>query len=326
MKRLDAALLRTLRESPVHLPLREIADQLGATVPVLQARLTGLRDAGFVIEARPGIGYALVGTPDRLIADDLIARLNECDFIRDIIVFEETDSTNNHVSTLGRNGAPGGVVVFAERQTAGRGRFGRRWDSASHLGLWFSVLLRPELPISQWPRLTTWAAVGIAAGIEILLGVRVGIKWPNDVLFDGRKVAGVLIETGCDAAQRPFAAVGIGINANHQAADFPAELAASAGSIRQINGDRVDRSELAVAVLHALASRLPLLGDGRFDQLIAEAELRSVLLGSWIQVREGGQTFEGVAEQLDPNGCLLLRDEGGQVRRLSAAEVTLKLG
>ena len=322
MKTLDAALLRLLRAASAPVPLSELADQLKTTLPVLQVRLAGLREAGFLIESRPEEGCALVSSPDRLIADDLAARLTDCELVRDILVFEETDSTNNRVSTLGRSGAAAGIIVFAERQTAGRGRFGRRWESASHLGLWFSLLLRPELPVALWTRLTTWAAVGIAAAVDQFSGDRAAIKWPNDIFLRGRKVAGILIETGCADPQRPFAVIGIGINVNHREADFPAELMASATSLREITGRAIDRSELAVAALHELNTRLPLVTRS-FDRLIAEAEQRSALLGTWIQARQGEQTFEGIADSLDHDGCLLLRGIGGTLFRVTAAEVTL---
>src|SRR4029434_10201311 len=118
--------------------------------------------------------------------------------IRDVIVFEETDSTNEQASKMGESGALGGLAIFAERQTAGRGRFGRRWDSASHRGLWFSLLLRPSLPMAHSPRMTTWAAVAMADAIEQTSGLAVQIKWPNDLQSHGRKLAGILIETGSD--------------------------------------------------------------------------------------------------------------------------------
>lgn len=221
MKTLDARLLALLRETAVHQPVGECAAQLHATPAQIRERLAGLRMAGYEIEDRPGLGLRLIAAPDRLIADDLSAQLGACGLVREIVVFAETGSTNDCAAQLGRQGAPGGQVIFAERQTSGRGRFGRRWDSASHRGLWFSMLLRPSLAVPQWPRLTTWAAVAIAMAIEKQTGERAMIKWPNDVFVGGRKVAGILIESGADRGGAPFAVVGIGVNVNHEAGDFP---------------------------------------------------------------------------------------------------------
>lgn len=321
MKSPDVALLRALRGAAIHTPPTELAAQLGSTRAEVAALVNELRDAGFEIDERPGLGYRLIATPDRLIAADLYSRLGNCALVREIIVFEETDSTNDQAANLGRNGAASGLAIFAEKQNAGRGRFGRRWDSASHLGLWFSLLLRPTFPQAQWPRLTTWTAVAIASAIERATGVSASIKWPNDIFVDGRKIAGILIETGQDRAQQNFAVLGIGLNANHAREDFPENLAAIATSLRVATGRTIDRAAMAAAILRELDARYADL-DRRFDQLVAEASRRSVLLGRWVQVRAADTIIEGVAESLDANGQLLLRQSDGNLATLSAGEVS----
>ena len=317
MKSPDAALLRALRGATIHTPPTELAAQIGSTRAGVAALVNELREAGFEIDERPGLGYRLVATPDRLIAADLYSRLGNCALVREIVVFEETDSTNDQAANSGRNGAGSGLTIFAEKQNAGRGRFGRRWESASHLGLWFSLLLRPIFPQEHWPRLTTWAAVSIASAIERATGVCAGIKWPNDIFINGRKVAGILIE-----AQENFAVLGIGLNANHAREDFPENLAAIATSLRVATGRSIDRAAMAAAILRELDVRYPDL-DRRFDQLVAEASRRSVLLGRWVQVRAADSMIEGVAESLDANGQLLLRTSDGNLATLSAGEVSL---
>jgi BirA family biotin operon repressor/biotin-[acetyl-CoA-carboxylase] ligase len=242
--------------------------------------------------------------------------------IREITVFEETDSTNERAAQLGRSGVAPGIAIFAERQTAGRGRFGRRWESSGHRGLWFSLLLRPELPVEHWARLTTWAAVGVATAIEQSVGVKVEIKWPNDLQIRGGKIAGILTETIFDAGTKPFAVVGIGVNVNHELADFPPELVGKAGSLRIAAERTFDRSALAVEILRALDERFSALSS-RFPSLVEEAAQRSVLLGEWIAVRAGASLVEGVATGLDREGQLLLRVGDGEIRTLTAGEVSL---
>jgi BirA family biotin operon repressor/biotin-[acetyl-CoA-carboxylase] ligase len=321
---LDTRLLRTLREAGEHIPAGELAAQLGTSPGVLHARLAALGEAGFEIENHPRLGLRFIAAPDRLIADDLTSRLGRCPLIREIVVFAETDSTNNLATQLGRQGGAGGLAIFAEHQTAGRGRFGRRWASASHRGLWFSLLLRPDLPLAHWARLTTWAAVSVAAAIEETIGVKASIKWPNDVFLAGKKVAGILAESGADAEGVPFAVLGIGINVNHELADLPAELHATASSLRETAGHPLDRPAFAATLLTCLDHRFHLLKDN-FPAIIAQATARSLLLGHWIQVRAGENITEGVAEQLDPDGHLLLRSASGTLSRLSAGEVTIIL-
>ncbi len=322
MNPLDARLLRALRAAHVHLPASEVAAQLGATVAEVRTQVAELQAAGFYLEDRPGLGLRLIAAPDRLIAADLASRLNDTSFIRELVVFEETDSTNDLALQRGRQGAAGGLAIFAEEQLAGRGRFGRRWESASHRGLWFTLLLRPELPLAQWSRLTTWAAAGVAAAVESATGLPAAIKWPNDVFLGGRKVAGILSESGTDTEGRPFAVVGIGVNANHDLSDFPPELADLASSLRLATGRLCDRAALAVAILDSLGARQPLVAAD-FAQLVAEASRRSLLLGRWVQLRSGVQLHEGLAESLDADGQLRVRGADGTEFSFIAGEVTV---
>lgn len=322
MNTLASRLLRALREASVHLPAGDLAAQLGESPATVRTQLAELKAAGFEIEDRPALGFRLLAAPDRLIADDLAARLDDCALARDLVVFEETGSTNELVLQRGRDGTPAGLVIFAETQTAGRGRFGRRWESVSHRGLWFSVLLRPALPLARWARLTTWAAVAVAAAVERVAGRRAAIKWPNDVFLDGKKVAGILIESGTDAAGQSFAVLGIGVNVNHEITDFPPELTDRATSLRLVTGRRCDRAELAAQSLTQLAARFDRVTDD-FPALVSEAAARSLLLGRWVQLRSGTALHEGLAESLDENGQLVVRASDGSVECFTAGEVTV---
>jgi BirA family biotin operon repressor/biotin-[acetyl-CoA-carboxylase] ligase len=320
MNALDVELLRVLRGAALHLPGADLAAQLRVPLTTIEARIAELRAAGFEIEQHPGLGYRLVAAADRLVADDLLARLGPCPLIREITVFEETDSTNERAAQLARSGVAPGVAIFAERQTAGRGRFGRRWESRGHRGLWFSLLLRPDLPVEKWARLTTWAAVSVAEAIERALGLEIGIKWPNDLQIHGRKIAGILTETVFEPGAQPCAVVGIGVNVNHEPADFPTELADTAGSLRIASGRAVDRSALAVEILRALDVRCSALRSA-FPELVEEAARRSVLMGKWIALRAGTALVEGTASGLDGEGQLRLRTASGELLTLSAGEV-----
>jgi BirA family biotin operon repressor/biotin-[acetyl-CoA-carboxylase] ligase len=316
---LDARLLALLRGAATHLSTAELAVQAGVNAAAVRRALAALGEAGFDIEQRPGFGHRLLGSPDRLIADDLHSRLGGSALIREILVFEETNSTNDVAARLGREGHPGGLAVFAERQTAGRGRFGRRWESQAREGLWFSLLLRPAYPAARWVRLTTWAGVGVAAAIEDALGLDAKIKWPNDVFVAGRKTAGILTESASDTTGRPFAVVGIGLNVNQES--FPPGLAGVATSLRQAAGRRIDRPAFAVALLAALAARFADV-DEAFQRILAEASRRSSIVGEWVRLRAGDAVFEGRAEGLDSEGALLLRTADGSLRTMCAGEVT----
>jgi BirA family biotin operon repressor/biotin-[acetyl-CoA-carboxylase] ligase len=193
-----------------------------------------------------------VDRSDRLVADDLRAELGECRLGNQLVVVEEASSTNDLAWEAEARSAPEGFVVFAERQTAGRGQYGRRWESAPHQGLWFSVLLRPRITLNQSPQLTSLLARVAAATIIEETGCAASIKAPNDIYVDGRKVAGVLVE-GRTARDGSYTAVaGLGVNVNQTLDDFPLQLQTTAGSLRMATGRQIHRGHLAVALLRKL--------------------------------------------------------------------------
>lgn len=193
---------------------------------------------------------------DRLIATELHAALEGCRIGNTIIVVDEAESTNDLVWREVERGAPEGLVVFAERQTKGRGQYGRRWESAPYLGLWFSVLLRPAMALRDSPKLTATLANTAAAAIAAVTDCRPTIKPPNDIYVSGRKVAGILVE-GRTAKDGHYVAVaGIGINVNQTIEDFPEELRETAGSLAMATGKKIPRTKLAVAILQQLGRKL----------------------------------------------------------------------
>ncbi len=189
---------------------------------------------------------------DRLIATELSASLGQKVIGHRIIVLESTRSTNDFLAQMLTPELPEGFVVFAETQTAGRGQRGNSWASAPHQGLWFSILLRPRLPLSETARLTDWAAGAVAATIRSETGIEPAIKPPNDVYVDGRKVSGVLVETKVGAGPEYAAIVGIGVNLSQAREDFPAELRERAASLAMTLRRSVPRQDFALALLREL--------------------------------------------------------------------------
>jgi BirA family biotin operon repressor/biotin-[acetyl-CoA-carboxylase] ligase len=189
-------------------------------------------------------------------ADQLKAEVPEALIGREIIVLKETGSTNDAISgvalTDGLPPIPEGLVVFAEHQTDGRGQRGNRWESTAGKGLWFSILLRPEIQLSDSGQLTIWAIQGISDVIRSEIGLESAIKLPNDIRLYGQKVAGVLVEMRAQDKAPHVAVVGIGINVNQCRDDFPAELQDSAISLAMALGQQVDRQNFAVALLRNL--------------------------------------------------------------------------
>ena len=189
---------------------------------------------------------------DRLSAVKLREALGQCTIGREVIVLGETTSTNDSVLERTSASTPEGLVVFAERQTAGRGQRGNRWESAAQKGLWLSILLRPRIDISKSAELTAWAANIIAQSISERFALPAKIKLPNDVTINGKKVAGVLVEMRAQKNAPHFAVLGVGINLNHSAKDLPEELHSRAISLAMLLDRDIDREEFAVALLRNL--------------------------------------------------------------------------
>jgi len=191
-------------------------------------------------------------TSDRLIADELQAHSARATIGRQIIVLEQTSSTNDAILQVATANSNQGLVLFAEHQTAGRGQRGNRWESAAGKGLWFSVLLRPKIQINDSGQLTIWAIETISDVIRTEFSIEPAIKLPNDVRLSGRKVAGVLVEMRAQQKAPHLAVVGIGINVNQSLQDFPPELQSGAISLAMALHRPVDRRQFAVAVLRYL--------------------------------------------------------------------------
>ena len=189
---------------------------------------------------------------DRLIVNEMRAELGTTVIGREIIVLEQTGSTNDAILRIATSNSKEGVVLFAEHQTEGRGQRGNRWESAAGKGLWFSILLQPRIDINNSPRLTTWGAEAISDLIQNEFSLKATIKLPNDVEIDGRKVAGVLVEMRAQEKAPHLAIAGIGINVNQSLEDFPRELQSRAISLAMALARQVNRQKFAIALLRNL--------------------------------------------------------------------------
>lgn len=321
---LDTQILKALRESET-VSGADLAEHTGVTRAAIWARIEELRALGYEIQANPHQGYKLVGTPDSLHADDLHARLWETRIVgREVHVFNETGSTNDVIEKLARDGAKEGVVVFAESQSKGRGRMGRRWVSPPRKGLWFSVLLRPQMRPQAVTRITVAAAVALSRALNRAAGLNPQIKWPNDVHIDGRKVAGILTELNAEVDRVKYVILGIGVDVNLSESDLPADLQALATSVRIASGRKVDRPELAAVVLQELDSIYTRLGDAEFREVAEEWEQQCVTLGKNVAITIGNREIRGRAESLDDDGALMVRTSHGQLERIVGGDVLLE--
>jgi BirA family transcriptional regulator, biotin operon repressor / biotin---[acetyl-CoA-carboxylase] ligase len=235
----------------------------------------------------------------------------------EVQVHEELASTSDHVRELGFAGHPHGIVVFAESQTAGRGRRENRWSAEPRHDLLFSMLLRPVMGMEKFSRLATLAALGLSRGVEGAGTFAPQIKWPNDLLLRGKKFCGILAEM-FTSPPGEFLVLGVGMNVNRIA--FPSELGGSATSLRlEAGGQPLDRTVLAIALLRGLEQALH-SWDAGFENVISEVKRRSFLLGKRIRARIGDESVEGTAHDLGREGRLILRRDDGSLLELSSAE------
>jgi BirA family biotin operon repressor/biotin-[acetyl-CoA-carboxylase] ligase len=238
----------------------------------------------------------------------------------DVRWFDEVGSTNTELMVAARAGEPEGVVLAADHQRAGRGRLGRTWSAAPGTSLLVSVLLRPSLPAGEVPLVTCAAGLAAADAVHASAGFRPGLKWPNDLVYDDRKLAGMLSESSPDDGGGPPAVV-VGIGINVTAGAYPAELARAAISCEEVAGHPVDRAELLMAFLEALERRYAVLLAGGAEATLAAWAEDSATLGRAVRVEVPGAVVEGVATSLAPSGELVVVDGDGNEVTVSAGDV-----
>ena len=323
---IDSSILRALRRAgDGAIPAADLAQQLGVGRPAIAGRIQALRALGYEIDTTPHFGYHLVESPDLLHADDLMSRIDEKSVIgREIHVFEETTSTNDVIEKFARDGMKEGVVVFAESQTRGRGRLGRKWISPRRKGLWFSILLRPQLRLDESTRLTVASATALRRAIDKITGLKPRIKWPNDIILSGRKVAGILTEMRAEVDRVDYVILGIGVDVNLNATDFPPDLKKIATSLKAESGKAVSRPALASQIIRELNADYKRITNGEFSQVSDEWEEHCDTIGQNVSIRIGQRLLRGRAESLGEEGALLLRTDYGHLERVVGGDVFLE--
>lgn len=238
-----------------------------------------------------------------------------------LVYREHTGSTNDDAMEFARQGAEEGTTVLADHQTRGRGRLGRRWESPPGRNVYLSVILRPSMAATMAPQLTLVAGVAVVETIRAWLPEAV-LKWPNDVLVRGKKVAGVLVEMAARGEQVDFAVVGVGINVNMASEDFPSELRELAGSMAEALGQPIDRNEVVITLLQKLEEEYEAYLQHGFEWVRTRWWDRAGMAGQRVSVNTGLRRLEGEAVGLDERGALQLR-VGEEIVAIVAGDVTI---
>lgn len=318
-----ATILRLFREAGSGFVSGELVSrELRVSRTAVWKHINGLRAAGYKIEAVPSRGYHLISSPDILSTEEVRERLHTARIGRYLLCRTETASTNADAFQLAEEGAEEGTVVIADSQSGGKGRRGRVWSSPPGVNLYCSVVLRPVIMPHAAPQLTFLSAVAVARAIECTMALKAEIKWPNDVLINGRKVAGLLNEMSAETDGINFVILGIGVNLNMAQAQFPADLRTPATSLLLEQGLPVNRVQFAATML----GELDRLYDGflacGFGPVRDEWQQRCNAAGRAVVVSEGGtDTDHGMFCGIDGDGALLVRSSDGIVKRILSGDV-----
>lgn len=320
-RRLASLLALLANNATIAISGERIAKEIGVSRSTVWRWVEQLREVGVRVKGKPNTGYFLERVPDILSPELLRQRLKGSLFGKRIHHFFRTDSTNRIALELGQAGEPEGAVVLAEEQTAGRGRAGRSWFSERASGIYATLLLRPPISPVQAPLLTMMAGLSAHAAIAAQTGLRPDLKWPNDLLLNGRKLGGILTEMHAETQLVRFVIVGIGINVN--AEKFSGELSETATSLRIASGKTQSRLELLARLLREFESDYRrFLREGSGFIVERFAEVSSYARGKRVRVNNGNETYAGVTAGVLPEGLLQVQREDGAVQTVFAGDVT----
>lgn len=299
----------------------EMSRVLGVSRTAVWKHIEQLRTLGYQIEAVTARGYRLRTSPDLLLPAELKAGLKTEIVGRELVYFTDTDSTNDRAHALAKDGAAEGTVIIAEAQEAGKGRLGRHWTSPAGVNLYASIILRPPIAPRYASQLTFLSAAAVARTIAEITELTPTVKWPNDVLIDGCKVAGLLNELDAETERIRYLILGVGVNVNMKAEQFPDDLRYPASSLAIASGGEVSRLVFTRTLLEHLDHLYSQYRHEGFKPIMQAWQDFFVLTGRQVEVDCQGRLLQGQVVGLDEDGALLLQTAGGRQERVLAGDV-----
>lgn len=288
----------------------EISRRLSISRTAVWKQINKLRQAGYEFEALPRLGYRITDLPMPLEQEKLKTLLQGC-MGRELHILSTTPSTQEDARRLAEEGAPEGTVVLAEEQTGGRGRMGKSFFSPYGKGVWMSIILRPSQPLHLVQQLTLLCGVAVQRGIRNTTGLAAGIKWPNDLLINDKKICGILLESKAEDDRVSYCIAGLGISANISKESYPEELQPIATSLKEESGRAVDRNDLILSVLHELEELYKIYNRDGFQPIASLWEASSITLNREVSVQSPAGVTTGKAVGLHPSGALLIEKSDG---------------
>jgi BirA family transcriptional regulator, biotin operon repressor / biotin---[acetyl-CoA-carboxylase] ligase len=318
-------LLQLFKEQPNQfISGEELSQLLGCSRTAVWKHINQLKKQGYEFEAVRRKGYRLIGQPDRLTPAELLPRLTTHTLGRNVTILGQVDSTQILAHERARQGAEEGCLILAEEQLSGRGRMGRAWHSPPGKGIWMSLVLRPRIPLHFTPQLTLLVSVAVCRAIRQITGVKAEIKWPNDILIEGKKVCGILLESSAEDERLLYVVAGIGISVNLSEEDYPPELREKATSLFIESGHRIRREELIASALAELEQLYELYHEEGFGTIRSLWEALSMSLRRTVTITTTAGVTEGYAEALDETGALIVRLPDGSLQKVFSGDIDVR--
>ncbi len=316
-------ILKILRAQDLYISGEDISKTLNVSRTAVWKHINELRKDGYIIESSSKKGYKFIEAPD--ILDRREINIPQGQLIGgNIQHFEEIDSTNKFAKKIANEGCAHGTVVVADRQTMGRGRIGREWQSDTSDGLWFTIVLRPDLEPENIQVITLAASVAVVEAIKETEGIVCGIKWPNDIILDGKKLGGILTELSAEPGHVNYIVVGIGINANQDSEIFDYEIRQRAISLKMHKGETISRSNLLASILVNFEKIYKSVLLGKNKDIIDRWTDYSVTIGKEVKVAYRDVEYIGTAQSIAYDGKLIVKCKDGVIREISAGEIQVR--
>ncbi len=318
-----AILKRLLEERTRMVSSGELVESLNVSRQTIWKAIEGLRAETIGIDSLPNRGYRFISPPTYDLSPSwLECLLDGCPLGHPILVFDSVTSTQEIAKDAARQDAEGGLVVLAEEQQSGRGRMGRSWQSPTGGNIYASLLLRPKIPPMKIQLINLAAGLAVQMALENLYGIRCSLKWPNDLLWRGKKLCGILSETASETDRVHYAITGIGLNVNMESDELVLAGVDNPSSVRVIRGSLSDRGQILEQIIRGLFDLLSLLEEGveGISSVVSLYRKKCSTLGKEVNVLTDSGTDYGIAENVTPDGALQV-NVGGALRTYTAADV-----
>jgi len=320
---MKSEVLRALKENREgYISGEALSNSLNVSRTAVWKAIKQLKEQGYVIESATRKGYRLMESIESLNKEELESEL-ESTLVKNVITFDSIDSTNMYAKKIAAEGVCEGTLILADEQTHGKGRLGRQWHSEKNSGIWMSIVLRPEIRPENAAKITQIAAAAMAEAIRKIAEIEVGIKWPNDIVYKGKKVCGILTEMSAELGAVNYVVVGVGVNVNTEG--FSDEIKEIATSLKHITGKVYSRKDIVIEFINRFEK---LYGDfvqtGQLTKTIDICKALSVVLGEEIEIISRNSKEYGKAIDLDHNGHLIVEKDNGEIKEVFYGEISIR--